>query len=71
MEAALRVLAVFLEVAVLAGIIGSLLVGVKLILNDIGIGPKYNKALGIALAAVFCVITVFFTAHLASFYPTV
>ncbi len=71
MDQALRGLAVFLEVAVLAGIIGCALVGVKLFLNDVGIGPKYNKAIGIALLAVFSVIVIFFTTHLASFYPTI
>jgi succinate dehydrogenase/fumarate reductase cytochrome b subunit len=70
MDQFLRVVAIFLEVVVLSAILYCLLNGVRLALLDFGIGPKYNKAIVMALAAVSSLLVVFFVAHLSTFYPT-
>lgn len=70
-DQALRALAVFLEVVVLTGVLYCVLNGARLILADFGIGPKYNKALVMVLAAVGCILVVFFATHLSTFYPMI
>lgn len=70
-EQALRAFAIFLEVLVLTGVIFCIFNGVRLILADFGIGPKYNKAIIMTLTAVGCLLVVFFATHLSTFYPTV
>jgi succinate dehydrogenase/fumarate reductase cytochrome b subunit len=70
-DQALRALAIFLEVVVLTGIIYCILNGARLILADFGIGPKYNKAIVMALVAVGGLLVVFFSTHLSTFYPTI
>lgn len=70
MDQFLRVVAIFLEVAVLSAIIYCILNGVRLALLDFGVGPKYNKAIVMALAAAGSLLVVFFIAHLTTFYPT-
>lgn len=67
----LRVLAVFLEVLVLSGIVFSLLLGARLIMADFGIGPKYNKILAMALIASGSILVIFFTTHLSALYPSI
>ncbi|MCX5998770.1 MAG: hypothetical protein NTU41_04060 [Chloroflexi bacterium] len=71
MEAAGRAFAIFLEMLVLGGIAFCSIRAVQLILRDVGIGPKYEKPVGIAMVFVFCVMVIFFITHLSSFYPTV
>jgi hypothetical protein len=71
MDILLRTVAIFIEVLILAGIMLSLLLGVKLILFDLWLGPKYKKMITIALLIVGVISLVFFIAHLTSFYPTV
>jgi hypothetical protein len=71
MDAFLRVIAIFLEIVVLSAIACCMLAGVRLILADFGIGPKYTKAIVMALAAVGSLLVVFYIAHLAIFYPTI
>jgi hypothetical protein len=69
MDQFLRVAAVLLEVLVLAGMIFSIFWGVKLLLADLGINSKYNKAVFAGLAVFFSVIVFFFIMHLTAFYP--
>jgi len=71
MDIFLRTVSIFIEVLILAGIMLSLLLGVKLILFDLGLKPKYKKMITIALALAGCVALVFFISHLTTFYPTV
>ena len=71
MDTFIRVIAIFVEVAILAGIIYCLLSGVWLTIFDLGIGPKYKRALAIALGLGGCLAVVFFIAHLTSFYPAI
>jgi len=69
MEEFLRVVAILLEVLVLAGIVYSILWGVKLLLVEFGIAEKYNRAIMMALTVVFSLLVLFFIAHLTAFYP--
>ena len=71
MDILLRTVAIFVEVLILAGIMLSLLLGVKLILFDLGLRPKYKKMITVALLIVGVISLVFFISHLTTFYPTV
>ena len=71
MDILLRTVAIFIEVLILAGIMLSLLLGVKLILFDLGLRPKYKKMITVALLIVGVISLVFFISHLTTFYPTV
>jgi ABC-type uncharacterized transport system involved in gliding motility auxiliary subunit len=71
MDIFLRTVAIFIEVLFLAGIMLSLLLGVKLILFDLGVGLKYKKMITLALLTVGVIAMVFFISHLTTFYPTV
>ena len=69
MDQFLRVVAVLLEVSVLAGMMGSIFWGVKLLTADLGVGSKYSKAIIIALSVFFALFVFFFIMHLTAFYP--
>ena len=69
MDQFLRVVAVFLEVAVLGIMSLCLFWGVKLLLDDLGVNKKYEKAIVMALSVIWFVIVFFFAMHLSSFYP--
>ncbi len=69
MDVLLRTVAIFIEVILLAVIFYAMLNGVRLAVFDLGVGPKYNKAVTMALAAAGIIVVVFFIAHLAAFYP--
>lgn len=71
MDILLRVIAIFIEVAILAAIMYVLLTGARLTLFDLGLGPKYRKVVILALILAGCLVVVFFIAHLTSFYPTI
>lgn len=53
----------------LTAIIFAILFGVRLILADFGIGPKYNKAIVMGIIAAGSLLAVFFIGHLTMFYP--
>ncbi len=69
MDVLLRGVAIFLEWLVLSAIIYCMLSGVKLMLADLGLAPKYMKGITMALVAVSSLLIVFFIAHLTTFYP--
>ncbi len=71
MDILLRTIAIIIEVVILAAITYCVLKGARLIAFDLGIGPKYSKAIAMTLLAVGILIIVFFIAHLATFYPVV
>jgi succinate dehydrogenase/fumarate reductase cytochrome b subunit len=71
MDVLLRTVAIIIEVAILTAIAYVLLNGVRLAALDLGIKPKYNKAMIMALCAVGAIVFVFFIAHLTTFYPEV
>ena len=69
METLVRVIAIIIEVALLAGITYAVLFGVKLMVFDLGITAKYKKGITLALTAVGILVVVFFIVHLTTFYP--
>lgn len=69
MDGLLRGLGIFLEWLVLSAIAYVMLSGVKLVLADLGLSPKYMKGLTMVLIVVGSLMVVFFIAHLTSFYP--
>ena len=71
MDVVIRAIAIFIEVVILMAIAYSVLNGVRLTIFDLGIGPKYSKAIAMMLLAVGFIIVVFFIAHLTTFYPVV
>ncbi len=64
-----RVIGIFVEVLVLIGVIYSLLFGVRMVIFDIGLEPKYDRFVKWVLILVGSLISVFFIAHLTLFYP--
>ena len=71
MDVILRTIIVIIEVVILAAIAYVFLNGVRLAALDLGIKPKYNKAIIMALCSVGAILVVFFIAHLTTFYPAV
>ncbi len=71
MDIFLRTIAIIVEVLILAAITYAVLNGVRLTASDLGIGPKYGKAVILALLAVGFIVVIFFIAHLTTFYPPV
>jgi len=69
MDQFLRVVAVLLEVSILSIMILCLLWGLKLLLVELGINKKYERAIVMALVVVFFMLVIFFTVHLSAFYP--
>ena len=71
MDMFLRVIAIIIEVLILAAIAYAVLNGVRLTAFDLGIKRKYNKFISLALIAVGFIFLIFFIAHLTTFYPTI
>lgn len=71
MDAVLRIIMIIIEVIILAAITYAFLNGARLIALDIGVKPKYDKAIVMAFCAVGAILVVFFIAHLTTFYPSV
>lgn len=69
MDQFLRVAAVLLEVLVLSGMMFCLVWGLKLLLADLGISSKYDKAITMAMTVIWAILTFFFIMHLSAFYP--
>ncbi|MBN2099839.1 MAG: hypothetical protein JW753_09630 [Dehalococcoidia bacterium] len=69
MDQFLRVVAILLELSVLGIMMLCLFWGLKLLLDDLGINKKYEKAIVMALSTIWFVIVFFFFMHLSSFYP--
>jgi len=71
MDIFLRTIAIIIEVLILAAVTYAVFNGVRLTASDLGIGPKYGKAIVLALLAVGFIVLIFFIAHLTTFYPAV
>ena len=71
MDIFLRTIAIFIEVVLLVAIAYSVLNGVRLTAFDLGIRPKYNKVVTMALLIAGIIVVIFFIAHLTTFYPTI
>jgi hypothetical protein len=66
-----RGVAVIVEVAVLTGLIYSLVNGARLALFDYGLDEKYLDFIKFMVLIVVGIALVFFVAHLVTFYPRV
>ena len=64
-----RAVVILVEIIVLMGVIGSLLLGVKLTALDFGVEEKYKRFLYWVFMVMGCLALVFFIAHLVTFYP--
>ena len=71
MDILVRTFAIIIEVVLLVAITYSVLIGVRLTAFDLGVGPKYSKAVAMMLLAIGVIIVVFFIAHLTTFYPAI
>lgn len=71
MDIFLRVIAIFVEVAILAAIMYVLLTGARLTIFDLGLGERYRKVVAMVLILAGCLVVIFFIAHLTSFYPLI
>ena len=71
MDIVLRTVAIIVEVVILAAIAYVIFNGVRLTALDLGIKPKYNRAIVMALLAVSAIVVVFFIALLTTFYGAV
>ena len=71
MDITLRAIAIFIEVAILIALAYCVLNGARLTVFDLGIRPKYRKAIAMVLLAGSVILIVFFVAHLTTFYPTI
>jgi succinate dehydrogenase/fumarate reductase cytochrome b subunit len=69
MDIVLRIIAIVIEVLILAAIAYAVFNGLRLAALDLGIKSRYNRAVTVALFAVGFILLVFFIAHLTTFYP--
>ncbi len=71
METFFRPIAIFVELALLMGMVYALFTGGKLILFDLGLDPKYGPFIKWVLGIMGFLALIFFTAHLITFYPRI
>jgi len=71
MDVLVRTIAIVIEVVILAAIAYAVLNGVRLSAFDLGVKPKYSRAIAMMLLAVGFIILTFFIAHLTTFYPAI
>lgn len=69
LKMSLRVAAIVIEVMILTAMIYSFFLGLRLTLSDLGLQPKYERFLKLALTTLGVFILTFFIAHLILFYP--
>jgi len=65
----LRAIAIVIEVLILMGVIYCLFLATRLTILDVGFDSKYDRFLRWTLRIVGAVVSAFFIAHLALFYP--
>ena len=68
-EALIRGIAISVEVVILIAMFYFILNGVRLILFDMGLTQKYSKIVIMLLGVIGCILVVFLTSHLITFYP--
>ena len=71
MDIFLRIIAIVIEVLVLAALFFAVAWGFKLIIADFGVKAKYNIIINLALITVGIIFIAFCVAHLTTFYPPV
>lgn len=71
MDVLLRTIAIIIEVLIIGAVFYHILAGVRILLLEVGMTPKYMRIITLALLAVGTVLGTFFVSHLITFYPTV
>ena len=71
MDTFLRIIAITIEVLILAALFFVVAWGFKLIIFDFGVKAKYNTIINLALFTVGAIFIAFCIAHLTTFYPPV
>lgn len=71
MDVFLRIIAIIIEVLILAALFFAVAWGFKLIIADFGVKAKYNTIINLALLTVGTIFIAFCIAHLTTFYPPV
>jgi hypothetical protein len=66
-----RTMFIIVEVFFLTALMTCLLGGIWLTIFDLGLKPKYRRAIMMALVAMGCLAVAFFVVHLISFYPAI
>ena len=69
MDMVVRIIAITIEVVILAAIMYAILNGVRLTIFDLGAGRKYSRVLAMVFLVIGSITVVFFIAHLTTFYP--
>jgi hypothetical protein len=64
-----RPLAILIELIIIMGTIYGLFLGLRLVLFDLGLNPKYQTFIKLILNTVWILVLIFFTSHLILFYP--
>jgi hypothetical protein len=65
----LRAIAIVIEVLILMGVIYCLFLAARLTILDVGFDSKYDRFVRWTLGIIGAVVSAFFIAHLALFYP--
>jgi hypothetical protein len=71
MDTFLRIIAIIIEVLILAALFFVVAWGFKLIIFDFGVKTKYNTIINLTLFTVGAIFIAFCIAHLTTFYPPV
>jgi hypothetical membrane protein len=69
MDIFLRIIAIVIEVLILAALFFAVAWGFKLVIADFGVKAKYNIIINLALITVGAIFIAFCIAHLTTFYP--
>ena len=71
MDIFLRIIAIVIEVLILAALFFVMAWGFKLVIYDFGVKEKYNTIINMALITVGTIFIAFCIAHLTTFYPPI
>lgn len=69
MDTFFRIIAIVIELELLFAVLYFLINGARLMIVDMGISAKYQKAMIVAFAAVGYLLVLFLISHLIAFYP--
>jgi len=69
MDIFLRTIAIIIELLILVVIAYVILHGARLTVFDLGLSPRYKKAVAMVLLIMGSLVVIFFIAHLITFYP--
>ncbi len=67
-ETSFRTIAIVIELIFIMGTIFAFFLGLRLALSDLGLNPRYQTFLKLALTTVWIMVMIFFLSHLILFY---